>query len=116
MLNMRKFNGDQVMAEFWERTNSGPVNWEYIGHEFVLAYRLEFPDVSFEIRGAHSGKQVVYVLKMLDQNGETLGIAAGDSDEPEPPHYETLGRILRSARRQAGDPIMDDVPEAPVSP
>ena len=111
MLNMRKFSGDATLAEFWERTKSGPVNWEYIGHEFVLAYRLELPDVSFEIRGARSGKQVVFVLKMLDQNGETLGIAAGDSDEPDSPHYEILGRILRSARRQAGDPIMDDVPE-----
>ena len=111
MLNMRKFNAGEVMAEFWKRTESGQVNWEYIGHEFVLAYRLEFPDVSFEIRGARSGRQIVYVLNMLNSRGELLGIAAGDSDEPDPPHYEILGKILRSARRQAGDPIMDDVPE-----
>ena len=112
MLNMRKFNADATLAEFWERTESGPVNWEYIGHEFVLAYRLELPDVSFEIRGARCGKQFVFVLKMSDPNGETLGIAAGDSDEPDSPHYEILSKILRSARRQAGDPIMDDAPEA----
>ena len=111
MLNMRKFNGDQVMAEFWKRTESGPVNWKYIGHEFVLAYRLDLPDVSFEIRGVRSGKQVVYTMTMSDPSGELLGIAAGDSDEPDPPHYRVLGKILRSARRQAGDPIMDDMPD-----
>ena len=110
MIGGKKFNAEQVMTEFRERAESGPVNWEYIGHEFVLAYRADFPDASFEIRGGLSGKQAVVVLKMLAPGGEVLGIAAGDSDEPEPPHYEMLGRILRSARRQAGDPVMDGVP------
>ena len=26
MFNMRKFSGDATLAEFWERTKSGPVN------------------------------------------------------------------------------------------
>ena len=116
MLNMRKFSGDQVMTEFWERTKSGPVHWEYIGHEFVLAYRLEFPDVSFEITGGLCGKQVVFVLKMLDPDRELLGVAAGDSDEPESPHYAILGEILLAARHQAGDPFMEEMPESRNTP
>ena len=110
MIGRQKFNAEQVMTEFRERAESGPVNWEYTGHELILAYRVDFPDVSFEIRGGLSLKQAIVVLTMSDSNGEVLGIAAGDSDEPEPPHYEMLGRILRSARRQAGDPVMDGVP------
>lgn len=112
MLNMRKFSADATLAEFRKCTESGPVNWEYIGHEFVSAYRLEFPDVSFEIRGALSGKQVIFTLTMLGSSGELLGGAAGDSGDPDSSHYEILGDILLSARRQAGDPIMDDVPES----
>lgn len=112
MLNMRKFSGDATLAEFWERTKSGTVSWEYIGNELVSGYRLELPDVSFEIRGALCGKQVVLVLKMLDSSGETLGIAAGDSGDPESPHYAILGDILLSARHQAGDPFMEEMPES----
>ena len=111
MLNMRKFSGDATLAEFWERTKSGAVNWKYIGNELVSGYRLELTDAAFEIRGVLSGKQVVFVLKMLDSNGETLGIAAGDSGDPESPHYVILGDILLSARHQAGDPFMEEMPE-----
>ena len=111
MLNMRKFSGDATLAEFWERTKSGPVSWKYIGNELVSGYRLEFPDVVFEIRGVRSGKQVVFVLKMVDPGGETLGIAAGDSGDTESPHYAILGDILLSARHQAGDPFMEEMPE-----
>jgi hypothetical protein len=111
MLNMRKFGADATLAEFRERIKSGPVNWEYIGHEFVSAYRLKFPDVSFEIRGARSGKQVIFTLKMLDSNGELVGAAAGDSGDAESPHYAILGDILMSARHQAGDPFMEEAPE-----
>ena len=112
MLNMRKFSGDATLAEFWERTKSGPVNWEYIGNELVSGYRLEFPDIAFEIKGVSSGKQVIFTLKMLDSSGETLGIAAGDSGDAESPHYAILGDILLAARHQAGDPFMEEMPES----
>lgn len=112
MLIIHKFSGDATLSEFWERTKSGPVNWEYIGNELVSAYRLEFPDASFEVRGASSGKRVVFTLKMLDSSGETLGIAAGDSGEPESPHYAIVGDILLAARHQAGDPFMEEMPES----
>ena len=112
MLNMRKFSADATLAEFRERTKSGPVNWEYIGHEFVSAYRLEFPGVSFEIRGVSSGKQVIFTLAMLDSNEELVGAVAGDSGDPESPYYVILGDILLSARHQAGDPFMEEMPES----
>lgn len=112
MLNMRKFSADATLTQFWQRTESKPVDWEYIGNRWVSAYRLAFPDVSFEIRGVLSGKQVVFVLKMLDSNGELVGAAAGDSGDPESPHYEILGDILLSARHQAGDPFMEEMPES----
>ena len=111
MLN-RKFSGDETLEEFWKRTESGPVNWEYIGNELVSGYRVEFPDAAFEIKGASSGKQVVFVLKMLDSSGEILGIAAGDSGDPDPSHYEIVGDILLAARHQAGDPFMEEMPES----
>ena len=109
---MREFSADATLAEFWKRTESGPVNWEYIGNELVSGYRLEFPDAAFEIRGVSSGKQVVFVLKMLDSSGEVLGGAAGDSGDPESPYYEILGDILLAARHQAGDPFMEEMPES----
>lgn len=112
MLNMRKFSADATLAEFRKRTESGPVNWEYIGNRWVSAYRLDFPDVSFEIRGASSGKQVIFTLKMLGSSGELLGGAAGDSGDPESLHYEILGDILLSARHRAGDPFMEEMPES----
>ena len=112
MLNAPKFSADATLAEFWKRTESGPVNWEYIGNRWVSAYRLSLPDVSFEIRGVLSGKHVVFVLKMLGSNGELLGGAAGDSGDSESPHYEILGDILLSARHQAGDPFMEEMPES----
>lgn len=111
MLNMRKYSGDATLAEFMERTKCGAVNWEYIGNELVSAYRVRFPDVSFEIKGSLSGKQVVFVLKMLDAGGELLGGVAADSGDPESPHYAILGDILLSARHQAGDPFMEEMPE-----
>ena len=112
MLNMRKFSADATLAEFGKRTEAGPVNWEYIGNRWVSAYRVEFPDVSFEIRGASSGKQVIFVLKMMDSCGDTLGIVAGDSGDPDSSHYEIVGDILLSARHQAGDPFMEEMPES----
>ena len=113
---MNGLSGDATLAEFLERTKSEPVNWEYIGNELVSAYRLDFPDVSFQIRGMLSGRQVVFVMKMLDSGGETLGIAAGDSGDPESPHYSILGDILLSARHQAGDPFMEEMPESLTRP
>ena len=112
MLNMRKFSADATLAEFRKRTESGPVNWEYIGHEFVSAYKLEFPDVSFEVRGASSGKRVIFVLKMMDSSGELLGGVAGDSGDPDSSYYEIVGDILLAARHQAGDPFMEEMPES----
>jgi hypothetical protein len=116
MINLHGISGDAVLAEFLERAKSGLVNWDYVGNELVSAYRLVFPDVSFVIRGALCGKQVVFVLKMLDPSGETLGVAAGDSDEPESPHYAILGEILLAARHQAGDPFMEEMPESRNTP
>lgn len=113
---MRKFSADEVLETLRERTGSSPVNWEYIGNRWVLGYHLVFPDLRFEIRGALSGKEAVFVLKMLDPGGETLGLVAGDSADPESPHYSELGDILRSARRQAGDPLMDKAPESVGNP
>lgn len=109
---MRKFSEDEVLETFHERTKSGPMNWEYAGNRWVRAYRLAFPDLCFVIRGALSGKEAVFVLEMTDSSGEMLGLAAGDSADPESPHYSELGNILRSARRQAGDPLMDEALES----
>lgn len=98
---------EKVLEEFRERTKSGPVNWEYVGYLWISAYRLSLPDMCFVIRGGISGKEMVIVLEMMDSNGETLGLVAGDSAEPEPSYYLMLGEILRSVRHQAGDPLME---------
>lgn len=103
---------EQVLEAFRERAKSGPVNWEYAGHQWVIAYRWSLPDMCFVIRGGISGKEMVVVLKMMDSNGETMGLVAGDSAEPEPSYYSMLGEILRSARHQAGDPLMEKYLEA----
>ncbi len=109
---MARLSPDEVLAAFQERAKSGPVNWEYAGSRYSYAYRLTFPDLCFVIRGALSGKQAVFVLDMMDSGGETLGLAAGDSADPDSYYYSVVGDIFVSARRQAGNPYLEEVRES----
>ena len=108
---MSRLSQEEVMAAFQERTLLGPVNWEYAGNRWDYAYLLPFPDLSFLIRAALSGKALSLALKMMDSDGETLGFVFGDSAEPEPSYYSALSDIFLSARRQAGNPLMEETPE-----
>ena len=105
---MSLLGAEKVLATFREHAQSVPVNWEYAGHLRLTAYRWSLPDLCFVIQGAISGKEMVIVLKMMDSNGATLGLVAGDSAEPEPSYYLMLGEMLRSARHQAGNPLMEE--------
>ena len=109
---MSRLSADEVLAEFRERTESGQIDWEYAGNRWDYAYRLAFPDLCFVIRMGLVGKNVIVVLKMMDSSGETLGLVAGDSDDPDSPHYSVLGDIFLSARHQAGNPFMEEVLES----
>ena len=104
---MNRLNQEEVLAAFRERAQPGPVNWEYAGNRWDYSYRLQFPDLCFLIRGFLAGKVLVYGLIMTDSGGETLGLAVGDSAEPEPSYYSELGDIFLSARRQAGNPSLE---------
>ena len=98
---------DEELKGYLDLIKSDPAKWEYDG--FMNTYRMALPELSAVIRGRLISKDVVFSLKLIDPSVKEIGTAGAT---PYDPLYSELSEICAEARRQAGNPFIEEVLES----